>query len=72
MYIAADSGYLRQDIDEALAERPEFGVDQLHRLIQFFEGRHSRAVEVLVNIGAAFIGGVVGALATWYFSGIGG
>ena len=62
IYYGADVGYFRREVEAAMAERGDDAVEQMYRLIEFFDRRHSKMIELLVILIAAIIGGVLGGL----------
>jgi hypothetical protein len=59
-------------IESALEDREVYPIEQVGRLVDFMERRQSKAVELLVVLIAAVIGGVAGALLTVMTSSLGG
>ena len=64
IYNRDTAGFLKSFLDSALQDRPVFPVQQVVNLVTFVEGRRSKAVEFLVLIVAAVIGGIAGSLIT--------
>jgi hypothetical protein len=62
IYFGPDVGQFRREVEGAMTERAGDAVEQMYRLIDFFDRRHSKAIELLVILMAAIIGGAVGGL----------
>lgn len=64
VYRGAASAFLKGYVEAELEERPEFPTKPITELLAFIERRRSKALELLVVLGAAVVGGVTGALLT--------
>lgn len=59
---SARNAYFQIHIDKEMKDRIAYPTKEMSRLIGFFEGRRTKAVESLVVLIAAILGGAVGAL----------
>jgi hypothetical protein len=63
-YAADDPAYLRSFLEATAGDRPVFPTQQIGQLVAFLEERRSRAIELLIVLVAALVGGVAGSLVT--------
>jgi len=68
IYSKDENAFIRDYVDEGLKELSPYPTKQISDLALFLEGRRSRAIELLVILVAALIGGVAGALLTIMFA----
>ena len=65
--------FLRNFVEDSLTDRPVFAVKQMKDLVSFIEARRSKAVELMIVLVAAVVGGLagwrVGGLAGWRVGG---
>ena len=64
LYARDISGFLRAFIETELNNRPLFPIKQMKELVTFAESRRSKAIELVIVLAAAVIGGVAGSVIT--------
>lgn len=64
VYRGTGSAFLKAYVETEIEERPVFPTRPVTDLLAFIERRRSKALELLVVLGAAVVGGVTGALLT--------
>ncbi|MGH9870224.1 MAG: hypothetical protein ACREAA_18935 [Candidatus Polarisedimenticolia bacterium] len=64
VYGLSSPTYLRVFIDDAMSESPTYPLSGVKSLLEFLEGRRSKAMELLILMLSALIGGLAGAVIT--------
>lgn len=68
LFVSEVSAVIKYDVDKEINNRLQYPTQEMSKLVQFFEDRRNRAVETLVIIIAAILGGVVGSGITIAFT----
>ena len=64
LYSDKEEKHFQPFIDKELEERVDYPTKEMSQLVAFFESRRIKALEVLIFLVSAIIGGTVGALLT--------
>jgi hypothetical protein len=67
-YVKDEHAFFQTYVDDLRKENVPYPTQQVSALIQFLEGRRSRAIEMFVVLASAIIGGVVGSVLTLLFT----
>lgn len=63
-YIDDSSACFKEYVDIIITERVKYPTESINALLNFFESRRAKSVELIILLFAGFIGGVIGSLIT--------
>jgi hypothetical protein len=69
MYAGGTRRFAKELIDQELADRPDYPVEQFSQLVQMFESGRVVELQIVVALAASLVGAVIGAATTLIASG---